>query len=91
MGLRGCNETHFPKATKALPCPGPTWELTALIRPSTALDHSVHQPPKNITPLFFAKLPLNWQTVQVPPFLGNAPSILVRIWPSLHNHCYKST
>ena len=22
-GLRGCNETHFPKATRALPCPDP--------------------------------------------------------------------
>ena len=70
-GLRGCNETHFPKATRALPCPGPTWELTALIRPSTALDHSVHQPPLKTSPhhlVFLAKLPLNQQTVQVPPF-----------------------
>ena len=51
--------------------------------PKIKKHHSVHwglNPPlKNTTPLFLAKPPLNQQTVQAPPFLGNppTPSILV--------------
>ena len=35
-----------------------------------------YQPPfKNTTPLFLAKPPLNLQTLQAPPFLGNSSCI----------------
>ena len=33
--------------------------------------------PQNTHPLFLAKLPLNLQTVQAPPFLGNPLYVLV--------------
>ena len=43
----------------------------------------ISTPPQKHHPLFIAKPPLNRQTVQVPPFLGNPPSILVFREPSL--------
>ena len=40
-------------------------------------------PLKNTIPLFIAKPPLNWQTVQAPPFQAITPSILVFCEPPL--------